>query len=171
MKNYKFCPYCSYKNIKHDEYFDCEKCNKKVFINSIPTAGVFLINDGRYTLCTRAIEPEKGKLDVIGGFLKNGEAPETAVVREVKEETGINIKKMKLICIYPDKYFYQNEEINTLVLYYVSETSDLNLKPADDISSIEWYSINNIPENLAFTNIKLAIKDLQKWYKKTSNLQ
>ena len=44
-----------------------------------PTAGAAIVKDGRALVTVRAREPEKGKLDVPGGFLGPFEDPDRRV--------------------------------------------------------------------------------------------
>ena len=80
MKNYKFCPYCGKPSKKYKEYFACTNCGKVVYLNSYPTASAFIVENSKYLISKRAIEPSKGKYDVVGGFLKEGETPEKGFV-------------------------------------------------------------------------------------------
>ena len=45
-------------------------------------------------MTVRAGEPEKGRIDVPGGFLEPGEHPVDALTREVREELGVEIGDM-----------------------------------------------------------------------------
>jgi len=60
---------------------------------------------GRYLLGRRN-SPEiismHGKWDILGGKLEYGEAPEEAVAREVKEESGLDVKVVAMLpCAFP----------------------------------------------------------------------
>lgn len=166
MINYKFCPYCGGRSKRYKDYFKCIICNKKVYINSHPTASAFVIKNGKYLISKRAIEPKKGLFDTIGGFLASGEHPEKGIIREFKEETGLTIKIIDLLGVYMDKYLYQKDLISTLNFCYVARIVEGNIKPQDDVASLHWFPIEKIPENLAFDWIRLALRDLQGWYKK-----
>ena len=43
-------------------------------------------------MTVRGIEPEKGKLDLPGGFVEVGEHPRDALAREAKEELGVEVE-------------------------------------------------------------------------------
>ena len=169
MKKYQFCPYCGSSSKKYKDYFGCPKCGKKVFVNSHPTASAFVVENGKYLISKRAIEPKKGSYDVVGGFLNNGEHPETGIVKEFKEETGLTIKIVDLLGVYMDKYEYQEGIINTLNLCYIVEIVKGIIKPQDDVASLHWFKISNIPNTLAFEWISKALKDLQKWHKENKS--
>jgi 8-oxo-dGTP diphosphatase len=51
-----------------------------------------LTADNKYLLLKRAFPPNQGKFVPVGGKLDPYESPQEAVIREVKEETGIEIK-------------------------------------------------------------------------------
>ena len=64
------------------------------------------------------------KFDLPGGGLDLGEAPEEGVVREVEEETGINVKNPKLIGV--ENSFFRSshakdESYHSLLFYYICE--------------------------------------------------
>lgn len=168
MKNYKFCPYCGNPSKKHREFFICSKCSKKVFINSHPTSSAFIIENGKYLISKRAIEPKKGAFDTIGGFLNKGEHPEKGIVREFKEETGSSVEIIDLLGIYMGKYEYQRDLIDTFNVCYIAKLINSKIKPHDDVASFHWFPINKIPDNLSDPWIAKAIKDLQKWYKQNN---
>ncbi len=50
-----------------------------------------VLRDGEMLLIKRAVEPHKGHWCPPGGFIEEGESPEEAAVREVKEETGLDV--------------------------------------------------------------------------------
>ena len=59
--------------------------------------GVFAIvpRNGEILLIKRGVEPHKGHWCPPGGIIDEGETPEEAVVRETKEETGLDVSVVK----------------------------------------------------------------------------
>ncbi|MEM3743987.1 MAG: NUDIX hydrolase, partial [Candidatus Methanomethyliaceae archaeon] len=53
--------------------------------------GVILIRDRQILLVKRGHEPNKGLWSIPGGLIKLGETAEEAAIREVKEETGLEV--------------------------------------------------------------------------------
>ena len=105
----------------------------------------------------------------MGGFLNFGEDPEKGAKREMKEETGCEIKILDLIGVYMDEYDYQGEIIPTLNLVYVAKIIKGEIKVSDDVADVFWQPIGKIPNNLSVVTAKDALIDLEKWSKNNEN--
>jgi 8-oxo-dGTP diphosphatase len=60
-------------------------------VDVIPAVSALVWHQGRLLLVRRKTPPLDGMWALPGGRIEAGESPETAVVREVREETGIRI--------------------------------------------------------------------------------
>ncbi|MFF4186152.1 NUDIX domain-containing protein [Streptomyces sp. NPDC001691] len=71
----------------------CAACGAVAYRNPLPVAVALLpVTDARGTalvVITRTIEPRRGRRALPGGFIDHGENWQDAVVRELREETGI----------------------------------------------------------------------------------
>lgn len=144
---YKFCPYCAGSLYRlYESSFKCQSCQKSLYLNSKPTAGIIPVYQDQMLLAVRAVEPAKGKLDAIGGFLNNGEAPKHGAVRELFEETGLKIaeEELKFIGITIDNYQFQGAKTYTFNTFYKLECQEkLDLVPADDVAELRWVKIDD----------------------------
>lgn len=59
--------------------------------------GAVVIRDGQVLLVQRAQEPLSGKWTLPGGAVELGETLEEAVVRELREETGLEVRVLELV--------------------------------------------------------------------------
>jgi len=76
---------------KSQTKFVCTQCRRDTYRNPKGAVAILLFDDqGRIALARRAYEPEKGKLDPIGGFLDVGEDFEQAFYRELLGYTSID---------------------------------------------------------------------------------
>jgi 8-oxo-dGTP pyrophosphatase MutT (NUDIX family) len=74
-----------------------------------------------------------------GGSLEYGEHPEEAVVREVWEETGLNVCIEKLLLVnswLPDRVGF----------YYLCRIVDGTFHPTDEVSEFAYVSPDNLPD-------------------------
>ena len=63
---------------------------------------IILTNDGKVVLVKRGFDPYKDHWALPGGIVEYGETVEVAVIREAKEETGLDIKIEKLVGVYSE---------------------------------------------------------------------
>jgi 8-oxo-dGTP diphosphatase len=121
-------------------------------------AAIILENDkGEFLLYLRDNKPGipfPGYWDLIGGHVEEGETPEEALVREVKEELDIDLKEYtfykKFECLTGDAYD------NIKYIYY----GKINL-PIEEVTLLEgirprYFSRDEIP-NVKFANILKSI--------------
>jgi 8-oxo-dGTP diphosphatase len=66
------------------------------------TVDAIILYEGRLILVRRGNEPFKGGLALPGGFVEKDETVEQAVVRESKEETGLDTEIVRLIGVYSE---------------------------------------------------------------------
>ena len=150
--DYKYCPRCGSQYDKRVglQNYACSNCKSVIYLNSKPTASAIIADGDSILLGKRRIEPSKGKWDVIGGFLNLGERPEDGAKREAKEETGLNIELERMLGFFMDTYETTGDK--TLNICFVARVNGGVLKPGDDINELRWFSVDQIPKDLAFKN-------------------
>lgn len=117
------------------------------------TIGVFAAifdKKNRVLLCHRT---DHDLWNLPGGSLEYGETPWDCVVREVKEETGLEVKINRLAGIYskPGK--------DEIVFQYVCTATDGQITLTNEADEIEYFALEEIPQNTSPKQID-RIKDI-----------
>jgi ADP-ribose pyrophosphatase YjhB (NUDIX family) len=91
-------------------------------------------------LVERGHEPLQGYWSLPGGVLETGETLAQGVCREVREETGLEVKPLGVLEIFeriiPDAQ--GAPEYHYVLIDYVCRVTGGNLCAADDVSRVEW---------------------------------
>ena len=163
---FNFCPNCG-AQVKNSAKsgFQCTSCHKTCYYNSKPTVGIIPFCKDKILVSVRGIEPDKGFLDTVGGFLTYGEEPLDGAVREFKEETGLVIEKLKLkfLDIVMGNYMFEGTFHSTLnIVYLISFSEETVLPPQDDVAELVWMSIqDSFPENKMNEYMKKVVELLR----------
>ncbi len=134
--------------------------------NPAPTTDVIIYDENLgIVLIERKNEPYGYALP--GGFIDYGETAEQAAIREMLEETSLNIKLIGLLGVYSDP----NRDIrfHTMSMAYVAKAIDINaLCAGDDAKNAAFFKLDNLP-NLAFDHA-IIIKDFKQYLQGKRNL-
>lgn len=162
IKKYKFCPFCSVAYNEVDYSYNrlvCHVCNQVFYLNSKPTASALIIKDNKILLGVRAVDPGKGLRDVPGGFCDLGEKPEDAMIREVKEETNLDVTKVKYLGVFMDEYGVDGD--STMNFCFEAEVTGEPMA-GDDVASLAWFDLDKLPDDFAFVNGRAMVDLLLK---------
>ncbi|MBO4301195.1 MAG: NUDIX hydrolase [Desulfovibrio sp.] len=128
----------------------CPHCGKpwSRYHNPAPTADVVIYTPELGVLIIRrANEPIGYALP--GGFIDEGECAEAAAVREMQEETGLDVELTGLLGVYsrPDR----DPRQHTLTVVFTGRPRNAEaLRAGDDAAYAAFYSLNNLPRPLVF---------------------
>lgn len=108
-------------------------------------------------LIRRVNDPFAGFYALPGGIVEYGERVEDAVLREVKEETGIEGKIFKLVGVYsePDR----DPRGHYVSICFVVLPEGGELKAGDDAGDVDVFPLNRLPR-LAFDHERM-IRDAE----------
>lgn len=142
MKPFNFCPSCGAElaQADHEGGAHCDSCDRSWYRNMAPTVGVAIVRGDQVLVTERARDPEKGKLDVPGGFLGADEEPLAGLRREVQEELGIEIDVTFDDCLQMVPHRYGPEGDTVLSIGFKARWIGGNPEPADDVAAIHWLS-------------------------------
>src|SRR6266851_6115829 len=160
--NYLFCPLCATKLIEKHIYDaqrqTCPMCGFINFLEPKVVAVVIVEYRGDFLLGRRNMDPGNGLWSFVGGYVDRGEKVEEAAIREVKEETNLDVQLENLLGIYS-----QNGNPHVVIGYRASVVNDDINKMAgqpDEVSELAFFTREEMPD-LAFPMDKQILHD---WY-------
>ena len=127
------------------------------------TVDVIIEYGGGVVLIKRKYPPEGWAIP--GGFVEYGETLEEAAVREVKEETGLDVKLLLQFFTYSDPG--RDPRRHTITTVYIASGTG-RLKASDDAAEAGVFTEGNLPSPLAFDHEKI-LNDYFR-FKKTGKL-
>jgi ADP-ribose pyrophosphatase YjhB (NUDIX family) len=103
-----------------------------------------LIMDGSKVLLGKHVPERKGfwagKWICPGGRLEPGETIKQGVLREVKEETNLEVELMGFLLTF-DREFVENGERNQVIyIDYLARVLDSNLRAGSDLGVAQWFT-------------------------------
>lgn len=103
-----------------------------------------------------------------GGFIDEGEHAEHAAIREMKEETFLEVQLVGLLGVYSESK--RDPRHHTIGIVYVGKAVDVKVICAgDDAQSAEFYALHKLPKILAFDHGSI-IDDFKKYLNKERQL-
>jgi ADP-ribose pyrophosphatase YjhB (NUDIX family) len=149
VNHFRFCPACGAElepSSTHDGGSYCRQCRRSWYRNAAPTAGAAVVRDGKVLVAVRAFEPEKGKVNVPGGFLDYDEDPVSGLKREIREETGIEVVVGEGDYVQAVPHTYGPGGDWVLALGFVAEYAGGEPEPTDDVAELKWVGLSEIDE-------------------------
>jgi len=110
--------------------------------------GAIILDGDQILLEKRKNSPGKGKWAVPGGLVDLGETAEQAVIREVKEETGLEVYEPRLVDVV--NYISLGERGSVMYHYviidYIVTSKGGKPKAASDADDLKWVPFNEVEE-------------------------
>jgi len=141
MFDFIFCPRCGgklgSKNIGDEgEVPFCELC-KQPYFKQFPTCIIAtVINEDKKVILLKQNYVSATNYVLVAGYVKFGDTAEETVRKEVEEETGQKVEKMK----YLRSYFY--EKNNMLMLGYIAFVNAMEIVKSSEVDDAEWFDID-----------------------------
>ena len=98
-------------------------------------------------LIERGLEPYKGMWAFPGGFIRMNETAEECARRELREETGLELDKVRELGTFSGVNRDPRERVISIAFYSLARHS--TIRGGDDAAKAKWWAIDDIPQ-LAF---------------------
>ena len=158
---FNYCPRCGHPLKDTFRYGKerrtCDACGFIHFRDPKVAAVVFITEGSRVLMVRRKVDPQQGKWALPAGYIDYGEDPRKAAVREVREETGLDVRITGLIDVLgPDS---RQEGPASIVLLFEAEQVGGVLQAQDDVDRAVFFAPDEVPlGEIAFDSTRLLIE-------------
>ncbi len=162
LEIFKHCPACGGTRLgtREGKAIVCRECGFVYYHNIAAAAAAIIECDEKILLTIRAKEPKEGMLDLPGGFADYGETIEESLIREMREELGIEIIDLRYLTSAPNVYVYKDIPYQVIDFFFTCRPRDLkSLRTSDEIAGVEYFEWEKVPiEKLAFESTRVAMR-------------
>ncbi len=125
----------------------------------VAAVGAVIHRNGEVLLVKRGVEPSIGRWSIPGGAIELGETPKEALVREVREETGLEVEPEFLVDVYNTvieasggiRYHY-------IIIDYLCRHVSGSLRAGSDVEEARWVALSSLDEFETTSTAPLAIR-------------
>ncbi len=140
-RTHQYCGHCAtpLTQLPTERAKGCPNCHLRQYPRLSP-AVIMLIYKGEEILLARAPRFRSGLYSVLAGFVEPGESLEETVIRETREEVGIEIKNIRYFGSQPWPF------PNSLMVGFTAEYASGTITPQPgEIEAAAWFHKTNLP--------------------------
>ena len=141
---------------------------------STPLVGVgaVVVQDGRALLVRRGTEPLKGHWTLPGGLLEVGEALTAGVIREVREETGLDVEPIELIELL-DRIHHEGDRVryHYVIADYLCRVTGGEVRAASDADAVRWVERAEWNSHSALVIDPVTVRVLEKGWQRAEKIR
>jgi 8-oxo-dGTP diphosphatase len=134
--------------------------------------GAVVVHKGRVLLVRRGREPLKGHWTLPGGMLEVGEALTEGVLREVKEETGLQVEAIELIELL-DRVHREDGRVryHYVIADYLCRVTGGELQAASDAEDVRWVERAEWNSHSALKLDPITVRVVEKGWQRAKALE
>jgi ADP-ribose pyrophosphatase YjhB (NUDIX family) len=163
---FRFCPRCATELELRPSHppdparLACPSCGFVHYENPAPTVQAWIERDGRLLALRRGQEPLQGEWNMPGGFVEAGESGPEAIVREVREETGLEVEAEEVLGIFSSAYGDGEDAQPIFDVAYRCRIVGGEFDLSDESSEAGWFTLDEFPRP-AFAGERQALAVLR----------
>jgi len=141
---------------------------------STPLVGVgaVVVKDARVLLVRRGTEPLKGHWTLPGGLLEVGEALVAGVIREIREETGLDVEPIELIELLDRIHRHDGRvRYHYVIADYLCRVTGGELRAASDADAVRWVERAEWNSHSALVLDPVTVRVLEKGWQRAEQLK
>jgi dATP pyrophosphohydrolase len=125
-----------------------------VYLIDVRTDGwrVLALQRARTTRCPNAWE-------TVHGHIEPGEEPEDAAIREVREETGLEVQRLYSVSVQPF-YLHKTHSVELAVVFAAFVPSGASIKLGEEHTRSEWLVPERALERFVWPRERMALRDI-----------
>lgn len=158
----KYCPECAEPLVEREAFGRarsvCPRCGYVAFRDPKVAVGAIVAREGRILLTRRAHDPGRGLWGLPAGYMEWDERVEDATVREVREESGLDVRLERLVGVYS----YPARGL-VLVVYEAAIVGG-ELRASEESEAVEFFAPDALPA-LAFPENTAILADWRAGYR------
>lgn len=158
----RFCPDCgaalAVREFDHKPRAFCARCGRIYYAQLKVGAGALMEQNGRLLLLQRTGQPFPGCWNLPAGYAEADESPAQTVVREVREETGLQAAADRLVDVY---FFDDDPRGNGILIVYACRVTGGELAESPEGANPTFFAPDDLPVALAGGGHDLAIRAWQ----------
>ena len=137
-----------------DGHRHCTECGRVIYSDPKLATAAIIPSEGGIVLVRRAIEPALGEWSFPSGYVNRGEEVESAMRREVLEETRLEVRVGWLVGLY------SRADDPVVLSVYHAEIAGGRLAAGDETSEAAIFPVDALPD-LAFEHDDRIMRDWQ----------
>jgi NAD+ diphosphatase len=141
-RNYQYCSRCGTRTqLRTDERSrTCPSCGLTSYPPVSPAIMILVTHQGKMLLARKAAFP-KGRYSALAGFVEPGETLEDTVIRETREEVGVEVKNIRYFGSQPWPFPH------SLMVAFTAEYAGGELRPDGvEIEEARWFTPEELPK-------------------------
>ena len=130
------------------------------------SCGCIIINDKKEVLL---IHHNAGHWDFPKGHVEEGETEKETAIREVKEETNIDVE-VDEIYRYSTKYSPKEDVVKEVIYFLAKNINDNKQAQLEEVSEVKWFAMEDAINKITFDNSRNILIQLKKDLEKKGSI-